>query len=300
MVCCPWHTERTPSCSLTIGPDGTLRAHCFGCGQGGDVFSLAAAVFGLDVRADFARIVQELAARCELNGTAPPPPQRAPPSPPRRSPPLEGASTFWARCLPVCENPLLSRQLLDLRGLDPAVIADRDLARSVPPDGLLPSWARHAGQDWRDSGHTLIVPLCDALGELRSVHARSLRPSAEPKGLSPVGHTSAGLIMACPFARLLLGQGIPAWWRHSEPPTSIVLEGVPDYLTVACHYGEWECAPATIGVISGAWSKEVAARIPDGCRVVVRTHSDEAGMKYRREIAQSLCSRCSVEVPRHE
>jgi len=25
-VCCPWHAERTPSCSVTVGPDQTLRA----------------------------------------------------------------------------------------------------------------------------------------------------------------------------------------------------------------------------------------------------------------------------------
>jgi hypothetical protein len=105
--------------------------------------------------------------------------------------------------------------------------------------------------------------------------------------------------MACPFARQILAEGIPGWWHHSEPPTFVIAEGVPDYLTVACVWGEWEYASATIGVISGAWSLEVAARIPDGCRVVIRTHSDKAGMKYRREVAESLCERCHVEVFNH-
>jgi hypothetical protein len=203
---------------------------------------------------------------------------------------------FWARCLPVCENPALSRALFDLRGLDPAVITERDLARTLPPHGPLPNWARYNGQGWRDSGHTLIVPLFNATGELHSVHARSLQLDAAPKGLSPAGHTTAGLIMACPFARLLLGQGIPAWWHRSEPPTLIVAEGVPDFLTDVSIYGEWESAPAVLGVLSGAWSMQVADRIPSGCRVVIRTHNDEAGMKYRREVAESLCHRCLVEV----
>lgn len=300
MIRCPWHVERTPSCSLTIGPDRTLRAHCFGCAQGGDVFSLAAAALELDIRNDFARILREVARRCGLDG------HDLPISPPRPAPrhrqpsPLAEVATFWAQCRPVVEEPALARALLELRELDPAVIADRDLARALPPSGPLPGWARYAGRSWRDSAHGLLVPLFDATGEIHSVHARSLRPDAEPKGLSPAGHSSAGLILADHFARLLLADGIPAWWHHVERPTIIVAEGVPDYLTIAGHYGLWEYAPATIGVISGAWSQDIADRIPDGCRVVIRTHSDEAGMKYRRAIAESLCNRCRVEVRRYE
>ena len=39
-ILCPWHAERTPSCSLTVGADGTLRAYCFGCCNGGDAYSI--------------------------------------------------------------------------------------------------------------------------------------------------------------------------------------------------------------------------------------------------------------------
>ncbi|MCK6587100.1 MAG: CHC2 zinc finger domain-containing protein [Polyangiaceae bacterium] len=58
-VGCPWHGEKTPSCSITVGDDGTLRAHCFGCKETGDVLSLIAAVNGYDLRADFPRILEE-------------------------------------------------------------------------------------------------------------------------------------------------------------------------------------------------------------------------------------------------
>lgn len=57
-VCCPWHREKHPSCSLTVGPDRTLRAHCFTCGEGGDIFSLLAAVRGLDAPRDFRRVLE--------------------------------------------------------------------------------------------------------------------------------------------------------------------------------------------------------------------------------------------------
>jgi hypothetical protein len=70
-VSCPWHSERTASCALTTGDRG-LVARCHGCSAGGDVLALVAAVEGLDVRADFSRV---LARAAELaNVTASPAP----------------------------------------------------------------------------------------------------------------------------------------------------------------------------------------------------------------------------------
>lgn len=298
---CPWHEERRPSCSVRTGPDGTLRAHCFGCGQTGDVISLAAAVLRLELRADFPRVLAELAARSGIVAEAArplpaPPPLR--PLPPPSRPPVDEVRDLWARCLPICDDPVLSMALRG-RALEPAVIADRDLARCLPPAGSLPAWARCAGQSWRASGHRLIVPLFDDVGALVSLHARSFAADADPKGLSPAGHSSAGLVMADGFARGVLIHGRPAWWSLGEPLTLVIAEGVPDFLTDASVFGEWEQAPATLGVLSGAWSADVAARIPDGCRVVIRTHSDRAGQSYQRQIGESLHPRCRVEVASH-
>ena len=57
-ISCPVHTEKTPSCSIAIGPSGTLRAHCLGCKWTGDVFALIAAVSGLSAKEDFRRILE--------------------------------------------------------------------------------------------------------------------------------------------------------------------------------------------------------------------------------------------------
>jgi hypothetical protein len=76
----------------------------------------------------------------------------------------------------------------------------------------------------------------------------------------------------------------------------IITEGAPDFLTVATHYGCTEYAPAVLGVVSGSWSDELAARIPTECRVVVRVHRDEAGAKYLAAIRRSLSGRCRVLV----
>ncbi|MEF9925304.1 MAG: CHC2 zinc finger domain-containing protein, partial [Raoultibacter sp.] len=35
-LCCPFHKEKTPSCKLD---QANQLWHCFGCGEGGDVFS---------------------------------------------------------------------------------------------------------------------------------------------------------------------------------------------------------------------------------------------------------------------
>ena len=116
------------------------------------------------------------------------------------------------------------------------------------------------------------------------------------KGLFPSGHTAKGLFLADSFARLLITEGIPKWWRQNEPPSVIITEGAPDFLTVATHYGCSEYAPAALGVVSGSWSDELAARIPTECRVVVKVHRDEAGEKYLAAIRRSLSGRCRVLV----
>lgn len=45
MCCCPFHAEKTPSCS--ISPDKQLF-HCFGCGAGGDVITFIKQIENLD------------------------------------------------------------------------------------------------------------------------------------------------------------------------------------------------------------------------------------------------------------
>src|SRR5438445_3631767 len=75
-VRCPWHQEKTASCNLRLGTDGTLAVKCFGCGRSGSVLDLVAARHGLGLRgADFARVVE---AGEELAGITPPSELRPP------------------------------------------------------------------------------------------------------------------------------------------------------------------------------------------------------------------------------
>lgn len=89
MVRCPdpRHPDRTPSCHVRVGPDGTLQWRCHACGAKGDVFTLVAVVRGLDVDREFAAVVR--AAEDLAGGAAPMPPAKRLPPEPRRLSPIE-------------------------------------------------------------------------------------------------------------------------------------------------------------------------------------------------------------------
>tara|TARA_R100000700_G_scaffold18733_1_gene25401 strand:+ start:166 stop:501 length:336 start_codon:yes stop_codon:yes gene_type:complete len=81
----------------------------------------------------------------------------------------------------------------------------------------------------------------------------------------------------------------------------VITEGGKDYLTWAARAGRVtpsDDGPETFAVLSvweGAWSAEIAARIPDGARVTIRTHTDKKGDKYAETIAETLHGRCVVK-----
>jgi DNA primase len=57
MILCPFdHDEKTPSCSVKRTRDGVL-AHCFGCRQSADGLGLVAAAYRLNIRSDYAEVL---------------------------------------------------------------------------------------------------------------------------------------------------------------------------------------------------------------------------------------------------
>lgn len=296
IICCPVHDDSTPSCSVRVATDGTIAAKCHGCGWSGDALSLIAAAHRLDVRGDFAKVAN-LAA--ELAGIEQLPRSSRICMPrPRATTPPERKRPKLTDILSSCGAVAFDVELVGLlrsRAIAPDIVTDRQLAFALI--GKPPRWAGHRVDDrhlsWLESGHRLIVPMYGATGELESIHARRLsRDGDDAKGLSPAGCSHAGLVFADPMARQLLMTGTaPDWWTDR---TIVIAEGVPDFLTWAVHYGDSEDAPAVIGVVAGSWTPEIAARIPAGTRVEVRTHDDAAGNKYAAAIAQSLVERCDV------
>lgn len=294
MIRCPWHDERSPSCSVRVARDGEIAVHCFACGRGGDALALVAAARALDGRRDFRRALAEAAAIAHVDLDVRP--LSTAWTPPRKISAAE-LEAVWSACGAVSDDVDLAAALRR-RGLDPADVTDRDLARALPTTGTLPRWARFARKSWVELGNRLIVPMYDAAGQLASLHGRYIGDEPRdvpPKGLSPIGGQIAGTIMADALGRMLLASGAaPTWWTER---VVLIEEGVPDFLTVATHYGDDENAPAVLGVLAGSWTCATAARIPDGCRVVVRTHTDMAGAKYAAAIGSSLVRRCEVLRP---
>jgi hypothetical protein len=192
---------------------------------------------------------------------------------------------LWRHAGAVTEDEEVA-EWLQRRSLDPVDFETYDLAR-VLPDGTLPTWAA-CGRSWAATGHRLLLPVYSVTGERRSLRARALR-DADRKELAPSGYATHGLVLACPMARQLLAHSPPKWWTRSI----VIAEGGPDFLTWAARQPEEiEDGPAVFGVFSGSWIPELAARIPDGSRIAIRTHADRAGEKYAALIAAALADRC--------
>jgi len=180
------------------------------------------------------------------------------------------------------------------RSLDAAAVELWDLARALPRDAELPRWARTKAGTWVASGHRLLVPLYDAAGRLVSLRARDVTKRAAAKSLAPAGSFAPGAVLACPLGVQLLAGANLSWCT----PEVLIVEGEPDFLLWASTQPESdEQGPAVFGVTGGSWTAEHAGRVPDGARVIVRTHADRAGDDYARRIARTFQDR-AVELLR--
>lgn len=305
------------------GAIGTTGAgwSCFPCGASGDAVDLVAAKLGgsrfrelgtsrkAEVRAWCERFLRiDAPARPSPRPGIAPAPHAGPKPPPPR------AEVLWMlnrACVPVWADAEV-RAYLERRGIDPVAVDDACLALALRADLALPRWARREGAAWNESGHRLVVPLFDAHGVVRSVLARQVRampPEGSPKTTFAIGGRS-GLVMACPFARSLLGAGavpssaeLGAWWPTGDDAPRlrvIVCEGDSDWLATAvgpsirARWADDEHAPAVIGIESGGWNDEVAARVPDGAEVVIATDADKAGDEYARRVVRTLEQRLAA------
>ncbi len=123
------------------------------------------------------------------------------------------------------------------------------------------------------------------------MRARSVVADAKPKTLAPDGFEVRGSVAADVVAlSVLRGAPVVVWNR-----VLVVTEGIPDTLTWATNRSDGtESTFGVIGVDSGSWTDDVAARIPDGTEVAIWTHHDKSGDGYARKVADSLRGRCNV------
>jgi hypothetical protein len=311
------HISPCPSCGAerrgsadSRGPAGITNDgagwRCHRCGASGDAVTLAAFPFAgaATPSADGWRLVRAGCADaglCAANGITPDAsrprrPALTAPAPPNR-PPTDEVTALWSACGPVTDDAEVHAWLKGVRGLDATTVEDRKLARALPRAGSWPRWARIGGRTWTDTGHRLVFPLFGATGQMESLRARRVLQADDqlPKSLAPAGAELRGLVLADALARMVLTGAAPGWWPASQPLRVVITEGEPDYLTWATHYGDAaETVPAVFGIVSGSWTPDLAARLPAGARVTVRTHADEAGDKYAVKVVETLRGRCVV------
>lgn len=304
---CPSCGRETRSSHDRRGPIGVRRDNegwvCHRCDARGDPVTLAAWVLaGTAQPVDWKRIWVECADAGICNGPEPRHGSTTPRKRPRmfRSPRIVSAPyvprypgnaeahRFWEQCRPVIEDADVASWLAG-RGFAPEVITRLDLVRALPTrSDSLPDWAQMGRNSWAQSSHRVIARFWNAQGDLATVHARATRSDAKPKGLSPRGFDIQGTVLANRSGVELLRSG-------TTDRRVLIAEGVPDWLVWSCWAEQaGSKAPAVLGVISGSWTDDLAARIPDQTRVLIRTHDDKAGHKYADKIAASLLRRCIV------
>jgi hypothetical protein len=212
--------------------------------------------------------------------------------------PAEDAKAFWKSCHPVTSVSSV-RQWLETRSIDAEAVELFDLARVVPENVPLPSWAGL----WPRRGYIVALPLYDRFG--RMVAARLRFPGAPeanlPKSVSPKGIPGAGLVLACPTAlRVLSTQSKPEWWaeeRAGVPLRILVTEGEPDFLswTVEPARQGLGCGvlqfPAVLGVTSGSLTPELIDRVPQGTELISAFDNDQGGVRHHAHLLRVAAKR---------
>jgi hypothetical protein len=222
--------------------------------------------------------------------------------PVRAYPPAEEVSSLWALATSPSTDSAVASWLSEHRGIDPAIVATKELARALGPNAEdLPRWAGFGGdadkpwRSWASVGVRLVVPLFDASGGMRSVLFRRVFETTgqwPPKSMAVAGFERAGLVMANAPARRLLMHPQP----FAEGTRIVIAEGELDWLTDCLAWARSD-EIAIFGVISGSWTEEtpeLAQRIPRGARVTIRTHNDDAGDRIAGKIITTLGTRCTV------
>jgi hypothetical protein len=210
------------------------------------------------------------------------PPQRVKPPPdPRQS------ATLWDRSEPVTKYEVIANYLA-CRAIEPARVEQLDLARVIPDNTPLPTWATYRGgpdkpaRCWIETGHRLIVQTFDKSGSFVGLRAwRIGGDDDDPKRLPQSGYSAKGLVLANRLASDML--------RDSFPGLLVVSEGEPDWMVHALRDRY-----AVVGITSGSWTQEIADRVSFGSEVVIRTDHDEAGENYANHIRKTLGNRVQV------
>ena len=288
--CCPFHGEKTPS--FKIDPTTQLW-HCFGCGEGGDVFSFIMKLDDLG----FVDAVRELAKRAGIQLT--------------EEPGAAAARGYKARLKDVCEETaaFYHTQLMRTRGagVDSArqYLSSRQLGGAIPNEwnlGFAPGrqmLVRHL----RSKGFKP-KEMIDANVALTSKKDGSLRDRFFERIIFPIRDVEGNTIA---FGGRVVGKGEPKYLNSQETPVfhksevlfgldkakaamastgvAVIVEGYTDVIVL--HQAGVKNAVATLGTALTVQHIRTISRHAKN-RIVYLFDGDEAGQRAADRAARFI------------
>ncbi|MPZ13210.1 MAG: DNA primase [Chloroflexi bacterium] len=294
---CPFHTEKTPS--FVLFPD-TGRWHCFGCGEGGDVFSFLMKIENLS----FAEALRRLADRIGV------PVSYARESDERREANRrlhaanEAAAVYYHSVL---LNSAAGKKIVASRGIseesvrsfllglapDSADAVQRQLlSQGFTPEELLAAGLLYAPEDGppRDRYRgRLMFPIREVEGHIVSFGARALASDAQPKYLNGPQTT-------------LFDKGMVLFGIHSardairQERRAVVVEGYVD--VVIAHQEGFRNVVATLGTsITDRQLRQLARIASEICLALDPDAAGESAALHGAEVARTALADAAVPVP---
>ena len=198
MGICPFHDERSPSFSV----DPVQKVfHCFGCGEGGDLFKFVQLTEGLNFREAVESLSDRYGVTMELTEEDPQAAQRREKRD-RLLELLERTAAFYVRNLWESPEAEESREYLKGRGLDEALLREFRVGYAPSAWDKVLVASRQSGYSeaelW-DAGLTaknqkgnvydrfrrrITFPLCDSRGRVLGFGARAVGADQQPKYLN--------------------------------------------------------------------------------------------------------------------
>lgn len=301
LVLCPWHAEKHASCSVTLGPDGTVRAHCFTCQASGDALALIARVRELDVKTQFRDVLAEAA---RIAGSEPA--GRYEPMPDPASSRLDAASynAVATRLLELCslEKERDARKYLERRklfvpawqarvsalpapGKQGALI--QALLRDFEPATLQLAGLVSKGQGFVYPHHRLIIPWRGLDASIDLLQRRRV-DDADPKQK----------YVLPPGRRPLWPFGAEQLRTHGAESAIAFAEGALDVLALRVLARRDGLSILPLGIPGvGSWRKEWAA-LAKGRTVRIAFDADAAGESKVSTVARDLRDAGATRVQR--
>ncbi len=292
---CPWHEDTNPSCSVLSYADG-IGVKCFACGHTGSIFDLIAVVHGLEVRADFRKVLaiaEGLANDAQMGGI------NISQASAEKEPavPDELFDVYARRLFEMCslESSASVSAYMKSRGLYGRAVADRWGALPDTPADIQ-EVTRELGEEraraiglatvdgLRFPGHKLIVPWRSDQGAIATLQRRGIDATTkEPKYIFPAQRAAKQ-----PYGVERLRDGKPV----------AIVEGALDVLAMRELCEREQLDRDVLGLPgvqnwNAAWNKYVRGRV-----VLIAVDNDAAGDAACPKLAEWLRAAGALDVVR--